>query len=42
VGVRNEEKEAKYPPHYLRFNVDEDALLIAVAVLTRAAMEFRK
>jgi amidohydrolase len=42
VGARNEEKEAKYPHHHPRFNVDEDALPIGVEVLARAALEYLK
>ncbi|MDQ6661933.1 MAG: amidohydrolase, partial [Chloroflexota bacterium] len=37
VGASNEEKEATYPHHHPRFNIDEDALPVAVEVLTRAA-----
>jgi amidohydrolase len=40
VGVRNAEKEANYPHHHPRFNIDEDALPIGVEVLTRAALNF--
>ncbi len=40
VGARNQEKGAEYPHHHPRFNVDEDALPIAVEVLTRSALEF--
>jgi amidohydrolase len=40
VGTRNEEKEANYPHHHPRFNIDEDALPIGVEVLTRAALDF--
>jgi len=40
VGVHNEQKGAKYPHHHPRFNIDEDALPVAVEVLTRAALEF--
>ncbi len=42
VGAQNEAKDAKYPHHHPRFNIDEDALPIAVEVLTRAALEFLK
>ena len=42
VGARNEEKEANYPHHHPRFNIDEDALPIGVEVLTRAAVDFLK
>ena len=40
VGAGNEEKEAHYPHHHPRFNIDEDALPIGVEVLTRAALDF--
>jgi amidohydrolase len=40
VGAQNEEKGAKYPHHHPRFNIDEDALPIAVEVLTRATLDF--
>jgi amidohydrolase len=40
VGARNEDKGANYPHHPPRFNIDEDALPIAVEVLTRAAVDF--
>ncbi|QBD80595.1 amidohydrolase [Ktedonosporobacter rubrisoli] len=40
VGAHNEEKGAKYPHHNPRFNVDEDALPIAVETLTRAALDY--
>ena len=40
VGAHNEAKEAKYPHHHPRFNIDEDSLPIAVEVLTRAALDF--
>lgn len=39
VGANNADKEAKYPHHHPRFNVDEDALPIAVEVLTRSALD---
>ncbi len=42
VGARNENKGARYPHHHPRFNVDEDAMPIAVEVLTRATLEFLK
>jgi amidohydrolase len=42
VGTRNEVKGAKYPHHHPRFNIDEDAIPIAVEVLARAVMEFLK
>jgi len=40
VGARSEDKDAIYPHHHPRFNIDEDALPIAVEVLTRAAVDF--
>ena len=40
VGAQNEAKEAKYPHHHPRFNIDEDSLPIAVEVLTRATLDF--
>jgi amidohydrolase len=40
VGARNPEKGAKYPHHHPRFNIDEDALPVAVETLTRATFEF--
>lgn len=40
VGARNEAKEASYPHHHPQFNIDEDALPIAVEVLTRSALDF--
>lgn len=39
VGARNEAKEARYPHHHPRFNIDEDALPIGVEVLTRAVLQ---
>jgi len=42
VGAHNEEKGATYPHHHPRFNIDEDAMPIAVEVLARAAMNFLK
>lgn len=40
VGAYNEQQGVPYPHHHPRFNIDEDALPIAVEVLTRAALEF--
>jgi amidohydrolase len=40
VGAQNEQVGAAYPHHHPRFNIDEDALPIAVEVLSRAALEF--
>jgi amidohydrolase len=42
VGAHNEQKGANYPHHHPRFNIDEDAMPIAVEVLARAAMNFLK
>jgi len=42
VGVNNPAKGANYPHHHPRFNIDEDALPVAVEVLSRAAMDFLK
>jgi amidohydrolase len=35
VGARNEEKGASYPHHHPQFNIDEDAMAIAVEMLVR-------
>ncbi|MBB6214255.1 amidohydrolase [Anaerosolibacter carboniphilus] len=40
VGVRNEEKEACYPHHHERFNMDEDGLEIGTALYAQYAMMF--
>lgn len=40
VGAKNPEKGAAYPHHHPRFNIDEDALPVAVEVLSRAALDF--
>jgi amidohydrolase len=40
VGAQNEKVGAAYPHHHPRFNIDEDALPVAVEVLSRAALEF--
>jgi amidohydrolase len=42
VGANNPEKDARYPHHHPRFNVDEDALPVAVEVLVRSTFEFFK
>ncbi|HLI08446.1 MAG TPA: amidohydrolase [Ktedonobacteraceae bacterium] len=42
VGANNPEKGANYPHHHPRFNIDEDALPVAVEVLVRAAMDYVK
>ena len=40
VGASNPAKGTNFPHHHPRFNIEEDALPIAVEVLSRAAMEF--
>jgi amidohydrolase len=40
VGAQNQKKDAYFPHHHPRFNIDEDALPIGVEVLTRAALEY--
>ncbi|WZL72936.1 M20 family metallopeptidase [Clostridiaceae bacterium 35-E11] len=40
VGIRNEEKEAHYPHHHERFNMDEDALEIGTALYAQYALDF--
>jgi amidohydrolase len=42
VGAKNPAKGADYPHHHPRFNIDEDALPVAVEVLSRAALDFLK
>src|SRR5712691_3693003 len=42
VGANNPTKGADYPHHHPRFNIDEDALPVAVEVLSRAALDFLK
>jgi amidohydrolase len=42
VGAKNPAKGAKYPHHHPRFNIDEDALPVAVEVLSRAALDYLK
>lgn len=42
VGMGNPEKETDYPHHHPRFNVDEDALPVAVEVLSRSALNYLK
>jgi amidohydrolase len=42
VGSGNSEKETDYPHHHPRFNVDEDALPVAVEVLSRSALSYLK
>ena len=40
VGSGNRAKETDFSHHHPRFNIDEDALPIAVEILTRAALDF--
>ena len=40
VGSGNREKETDFAHHHPRFNIDEDALPIAVEVMTRAALDY--
>ncbi|QXM06886.1 M20 family metallopeptidase [Crassaminicella indica] len=40
VGARNEEKQANYPHHHPRFNIDEDALEIGIALYAQFAIDF--
>ncbi|GCF10728.1 M20 metallopeptidase family protein [Dictyobacter arantiisoli] len=40
VGANNPAKDARYPHHHPRFNVDEDALPIAVEMLVRSTLNF--
>ena len=42
VGANNPEKDAKYPHHHPHFNIDEEALPVAVEVLARSALDFLK
>jgi amidohydrolase len=42
VGAGNPDKDARYPHHHPRFNVEEDALPIAAEVLTRTALDYLK
>lgn len=42
VGASDTAKGESYPHHHPRFNIDEDALPVAVEVLSRAAMDFLK
>lgn len=42
VGAKNPEKEANYPHHHPRFNIDEDSMPIAAEVLVRTALEYLK
>jgi len=38
VGAGNPDKLAKYPHHHPRFDIDEDAMLIAAELLGRTAL----
>nr|WP_307776120.1 M20 family metallopeptidase [uncultured Cetobacterium sp.] len=40
VGARNEEKEACYPHHHEKFNIDEDALEIGATLYAQFALDF--
>lgn len=40
VGIRNEEKGAKYPHHHDKFNMDEDALEIGSMLYVQYALDF--
>lgn len=40
VGIRNEEKQACYPHHNARFQMDEDALEIGTALYAQYAIDF--
>lgn len=40
VGARNEKKDAKYPHHNEKFNVDEDCLLIASSLHAQYAYDY--
>jgi amidohydrolase len=40
VGANNPQKDANYPHHHPHFNVDEDALPVAVEVLVRSTLEY--
>lgn len=42
VGARNPEKDARYPHHHPRFNVDEDSMPIAAEILIRTALDYLK
>ena len=42
VGASDPARGTSYPHHHPRFNIDEDALPVAVEVLSRAAMDFLK
>ena len=40
VGIRNEEKDCKYPQHHSKFNMDEDALEMGSAIYAKVAIDF--
>ncbi len=40
VGARNEKKGANYPQHHRKFNIDEDALVIATSLYSQFALDF--
>lgn len=40
VGVRNEEKDACFPHHHERFNMDEDALEMGASLYAQYALDF--
>lgn len=40
VGARNDEKGANFPHHHGRFNIDEDALEVGVALQVQYALDF--
>lgn len=40
VGIRNEEKDCKYPQHHSKFNMDEDALEMGSAIYAKVALDF--
>ncbi len=42
LGAANEAKECIYPGHHPKYNFDEDAIPVGMAVLTEAALEFLK
>ncbi len=42
VGIRNEEKDCKYPQHHSKFNMDEDALEMGSAIYAKVALDFLK
>jgi amidohydrolase len=42
VGASDPARGTSYPHHHPRFNIDEDALPVAVEVLSRAALDFLK